>query len=192
MLSGETERFPIDPIHVDRFFATLTALDDRYAFCWETDHGNGWDASFDDIASIHEDLGDECGLTTRPTSQHRTTKLMVRHPEITQEALREHLVPLLLDPLTVSTSGVQFVEVTGEGITKASALAHLCSDWGVDPAQVVAFGDNHNDAAMLKWAGHGVAMGNGSGLARAAADEVIGTNTDDAVAVFIESLLARN
>ena len=158
----------------------------------ETDHGNGWDASFDDIASIHEDLGDECGLTTRPTSQHRTTKLMVRHPEITQEALREHLVPLLLDPLTVSTSGVQFVEVTGEGITKASALAHLCSDWGVDPAQVVAFGDNHNDAAMLKWAGHGVAMGNGSGLARAAADEVIGTNTDDAVAVFIESLLARN
>jgi len=192
MLSGATTRFPIDPAHVDRFFAALTDIDDRYAFCWETDHGNGWDASFDDIASMHEDLGDECGLPTRPTAAHHTTKLMVRPPEITQEALREHLVPLLVDPLTVSTSGVQFVEVTGEGITKASALAHLCSDWGIDRAQVIAFGDNHNDAAMLAWAGHGVAMGNASSQAIAAADEVIGTNADDAVAVFIESLLARN
>tara|TARA_R110002110_G_scaffold1349_1_gene5672 strand:+ start:1681 stop:2487 length:807 start_codon:yes stop_codon:yes gene_type:complete len=192
MLSSDTVRFPIEPAHVDRFFAALTAIDNRYAFCWETDHGNGWDASFSDIASIHEDLGDECSLATRPTAEHRTTKLMVRHPEITQEALREHLVPLLVDPLTVSTSGVQFVEVTGEGITKASALAHLCTDWGIEPAQVIAFGDNHNDAAMLKWAGHGVAMGNGSSLALEAADEVIGSNADDAVAVFIESLLARN
>jgi Cof subfamily protein (haloacid dehalogenase superfamily) len=192
MLSGITTRFPIDPAHVDRFFASLTAFDDRYSFCWETDHGNGWDDSFADIASIHEDLGDECGLSTRPTAEHHTTKLMVRHPEITQEALREHLVPLLVDPLTVSTSGVQFVEVTGEGITKASALAHLCNDWGIDPAQVIAFGDNHNDAAMLKWAGHGVAMGNASSLATDAADEVIGTNAEHAVAVFIESLLAHN
>jgi hypothetical protein len=45
---------------------------------------------------------------------------------------------------------------------------------------------------MLKWAGHGVAMGNGSSLAFEAADEVIGSHADDAVAVFIESLLARN
>jgi hydroxymethylpyrimidine pyrophosphatase-like HAD family hydrolase len=68
----------------------------------------------------------------------------------------------------------------------------LCNDWGIDPAQVIAFGDNHNDAAMLKWAGHGVAMGNASSLATDAADEVIGTNADHAVAVFIESLLAHN
>jgi|TARA_B110000238_G_scaffold24899_1_gene24050 Cof subfamily protein (haloacid dehalogenase superfamily) len=192
MLSSETIRFPIDPAHVNRFFAALTAIDDRYAFCWETDHGNGWDKSFCDIAAIHEDLGDVPGLATRPTGEHHTTKLMVRHPEITQEALRDNLVPLLVDPLTVSTSGVQFVEVTGEGITKASALAHLCTDWGIDPAQVIAFGDNHNDAAMLTWAGHGVAMGNASIFATEAADEVIGTNAENAVAVFIESLLARN
>jgi|TARA_B110000483_G_scaffold21854_1_gene24890 Cof subfamily protein (haloacid dehalogenase superfamily) len=192
MLSSETIRFPIDPAHVNRFFAALTAIDDRYAFCWETDHGNGWDESFGDIAAIHEDLGDVPGLATRPTGEHHTTKLMVRHPEITQEALRDNLVPLLVDPLTVSTSGVQFVEVTGEGITKASALAHLCTDWGIDPAQVIAFGDNHNDAAMLTWAGHGVAMGNASIFATEAADEVIGTNAENAVAVFIESLLARN
>jgi hydroxymethylpyrimidine pyrophosphatase-like HAD family hydrolase len=35
-------------------------------------------------------------------------------------------------------------------------------------------------------------MGNASSFATAAADEVIGSNAEDAVAVFIESLLARN
>jgi Cof subfamily protein (haloacid dehalogenase superfamily) len=185
------QRFPIDADHVDRFMATVSALDHRFAFCWETDHGNGWDDAFDDIASLHEDLGDVRGLVTRPTSSHRTTKLMVRHPEITQEDLRDHLVPHLIDPLTVSTSGVQFVEVTGVGITKASALAALCAEWSIDHSDVVAFGDNHNDAAMLAWAGHGVAMANGSSSARDAADQVIGTNADDAVAMFIEQLLAN-
>ena len=35
-------------------------------------------------------------------------------------------------------------------------------------------------------------MGNASIFATEAADEVIGTNAENAVAVFIESLLARN
>lgn len=186
-----TDRFAIDPDHVDRFFATLEALDERYAFSWETDHGNGWDEAFDDIAFVHADLGAERSLATRPTAEHRTTKLMVRHPEITQEALRHHLVPLLVDPLTVSTSGVQFVEVTGHGVTKASALSHLCERWSIDPSNVVAFGDNHNDAEMLRWAGHGVAMGDASPSAIDAADEVIGTNATHSVAAYIEQIVSR-
>lgn len=192
MLTGTTERFPIDPAMVDRLIATLTAVDDRFAFSWETDQGNGWDESFDDIAFVHEDLGDERGLDRRPGPSDHTTKVMIRHPEIAQDALREFLMPLVPDPLTVSTSGVQFVEVTGVGVTKASAVAELCARWNIDQQQVVAFGDNHNDAALLDWAGTGVAMGNGSEAALAAADTVIGTNADDAVAVWIEDLLSTS
>lgn len=184
-----TDRFPIDPAMVDRLLAAVSAIDDRFAFCWETDHGNGWDDAFDDIAFIHEDLGEERGLDRRPIPTDRTTKIMVRHPEITQEELREFLVPRLADPLTVSTSGVQFVEITAVGVDKAYAVAELCARWGIDRSEVVAFGDNHNDAALLGWAGHGIAMGNGSPSARAAADDVIGTNADDAVARWIEALL---
>ena len=86
-----TDRFPIDPAMVERLFACVSAIDDRFAFCWETDHGNGWDDAFDDIAFVHEDLGEERGLARRPIMSDRTTKIMVRHPEIEQEELREFL-----------------------------------------------------------------------------------------------------
>ena len=184
-----TDRFPIDPMMVDRLFASVSAIDQRFAFCWETDHGNGWDDAFDDIAFVHEDLGEERGLDRRPIVSDRTTKIMVRHPSIAQEELREFLVPLIADRLTVSTSGVQFVEITGVGVDKATAVAELCSRWGIERQDVVAFGDNHNDASLLSWAGHGIAMGNASAAARDAADDVIGTNADDAVAQWIEALL---
>ncbi len=185
-----TDRFPIDPTMVERLFATISGIDDRFAFSWETDHGNGWDEAFDDIAFIHEDLGDERGVDRRPLATDRTTKIMVRHPDIAHDELREFLVPRIHDPLTVSTSGVQFVEITGAGVDKSSAVAHLCGRWGVERHEVVAFGDNHNDAAMLAWAGLGVAMGNAAPSARAVADQVIGTNADHAVARWIEQLLS--
>ncbi len=186
-----TDRFPIAPVMVDRLLASLSAADDRFAFCWETDHGNGWDDAFDNIASIHADLGDERGLERRPIASDHTTKIMVCHPEITQDELREFLVPLIADPLTVSTSGVEFVEITGVGVDKSAAIAELCTRWDIERSEVVAFGDNHNDAALLAWAGYGIAMSNGSDTARAAADDVIGTNADDAVARWIEDLLSN-
>jgi hypothetical protein len=43
---------------------------------------------------------------------------------------------------------------------------------------------------MLAWAGRSYAVANAHPAARAAADETIGSNDDDAVAIVIESLLA--
>ena len=45
---------------------------------------------------------------------------------------------------------------------------------GVDAADVVAFGDMPNDLEMLRWAGHGVAMGNAHPALLDVADEVDG------------------
>lgn len=186
-----TDRFPIAPEMVDQLFVTLTDIDDRFSFCWETDRGNGWDHGFNDTAFLHSDLGAKRGIDHRPRPTDQTTKIMVRHPEISHEDLREYLVTRMVDPVTVSTSGVEFVEITGEGVNKSTALDRLCNRWGIDPAHVVAFGDNYNDSAMLSWAGHGVAMGNASDAALDAANEVIGINADDAVAAWIENALAN-
>jgi len=182
-------RFPIDPDHLARFFDLVAELDPRHSLSWETDHGNGWDDTFADIAFTHDDLGETPTLATRPQAHHRTTKLMVQHPDHEQEELRERLLPHLVDPLTVSCSGVEFVEVTGDGVNKSTGLTHLCRAWNIDPSEVLAFGDNHNDVGMLTWAGHGVAMGNAAPSALAAADEVIGDHRDDAVAMYIESIV---
>lgn len=186
------KRFHIDAEHVERLFERLSAHDPRLSFCWETDHGNGWDADFADIASAHEDLGDLATLLDRPTRSHRTTKIMVRHPEIMREALRERLLPHLDDPLTVSSSGVEFVEVTGVNVDKSTGLQHLCDEWSIDPSRVVAFGDNNNDVAMLAWAGRGIAVGNASAEVLGMADETIGHHDEDAVAATIEQIVEQH
>ncbi|MFC6591411.1 HAD family hydrolase [Deinococcus lacus] len=80
------------------------------------------------------------------------------------------------------------MEVAAEGLTKAAGLARLCEHLGVAQAEVLAFGDAPNDAEMLAWAGHGVAMANAHPEALAAADAVTLSNEEDGVAAVLESL----
>ena len=78
------------------------------------------------------------------------------------------------------------VEFHHRSITKARGLAELVRAEGFSLSDVVAFGDNDNDAEMLAEVGWGVAMGHASVVAPAASDEVIGTNNSDAIAVWLE------
>ncbi|MEL7157723.1 MAG: Cof-type HAD-IIB family hydrolase [Actinomycetota bacterium] len=90
-----------------------------------------------------------------------------------------------------SYSGLPFIELAASLVTKATALELLAADFGLRADQVAALGDNHNDLPMLQWAGRSYAMGNATDDAKAAADTVIGTNTDDAVADVIDELVAE-
>ena len=47
---------------------------------------------------------------------------------------------------------------------KASGLAAVCTELGVESAQVAAFGDMPNDLPMLAWAGQGFAIAQGHHL----------------------------
>jgi Cof subfamily protein (haloacid dehalogenase superfamily) len=81
------------------------------------------------------------------------------------------------------------LEIAAPGITKATGLAELAASHGIRADEVVAIGDMPNDIPMLQWAGRSYAVANAHPAARAAADEVVGSNDDDAVAALIESLL---
>ena len=86
------------------------------------------------------------------------------------------------------SSSSALVEISAAGVTKAAGLAWLCEQQGVTADQVVAFGDMPNDIPLLTWAGRGVAVGNAHPALRAVADEVTGTNDEDGVAAYLESL----
>ena len=58
------------------------------------------------------------------------------------------------------SGGTGLLEISAPGVTKAGTLAGLCEERGVDPAEVVAFGDMPNDLAVLAFAGAGYAMAN--------------------------------
>ena len=77
----------------------------------------------------------------------------------------------------------QLLEVVPKGVNKGEAVKMLCSLVGVDIENAVAVGDAANDLAMLKAAGVGVAMANGSDEVKAAADYItIRDNNHDGVA----------
>ena len=114
-------------------------------------------------------------------------KMLVKDPGRTSDELRAVLAPALggvVDLTFASSNGL--VELAPAGVTKATGLARVAESAGVARADVIAFGDMPNDVDMLRWAGHGVAMGNGHPDVLAVADEVTASNAEDGVALVLE------
>ncbi|WP_445162932.1 HAD family hydrolase [Mycobacterium sp. Dal123C01] len=87
--------------------------------------------------------------------------------------------------ITYSTNN-GLVEIVPLGISKATGIEEIAKPLEIVSAQVLAFGDMPNDLPMLRWAGHGVAMGNAHPDVLAVADEVTATNSDDGVGRVLE------
>lgn len=77
------------------------------------------------------------------------------------------------------------LEVTSSRASKWAALAELAADMGIEPDEIMAIGDDRNDASMVAGAGLGVAMGNAVDEVKAVADAVTASNDDDGVAEAI-------
>lgn len=78
------------------------------------------------------------------------------------------------------------LEIMPKNVHKAAGLNLLCQHLGLTSKNVMAVGDEENDVAMLSWAGLGVAMANGSTVAKSVADVVTkATNEEDGVAEAI-------
>ncbi len=118
------------------------------------------------------------------------TKLILRHADHEVEAIAALAHELVGGAATVVASGSHAVEVTAAGVNKAVALAEIAEELGITAAEVVVFGDYPNDAPMLAWAGHGVAVANAHAEVLAVADEVTASNDDDGVALVLERLTA--
>ena len=82
------------------------------------------------------------------------------------------------------------LEVSASGITKATTLAKVADQLGVEPDDVVAFGDMPNDLPMLGWAGTAYGVANAHPDVLAAVDRVAPANDDDGVAQVLEELFA--
>ena len=92
-------------------------------------------------------------------------------------------------PYYATGAGFADLEVMNPATNKGLALSALAEMLGIAQGEVLAIGDSSNDAAMLAYAGVGVAMANGSDATRAAADFVTASNDKDGIAIFIEEHL---
>lgn len=119
-----------------------------------------------------------------------TTKLIVRHTDTPLDELVEVVRSVIGDAAVAELQGGEWVGVLHPHATKAAALRSLSEHLGIARERVIAFGDHPMDAAMLAWAGLGVAVANAPPDVQAAADRIAPSNDDDGVAAVLEELLA--
>jgi hypothetical protein len=74
-------------------------------------------------------------------------------------------------PVEVEATGFA-IHIMERGHSKMAGVSKACEILGVDPSELVAFGDADNDERMLRECGYGVAVGNASDKAKQAADYV--------------------
>ena len=130
-------------------------------------------------------------LTVSLSKDSRVVKFLARvdgvHPDEflgTVQPAVEHLVST-----THSAPAVPLLEMSASGLDKVVTLAKYARSLGIQPAEVVAFGDMPNDLRMLGWAGRGFAMASGHPQVLAAASEVAPPFAEDGVAQVLEDLL---
>jgi Cof subfamily protein (haloacid dehalogenase superfamily) len=119
-------------------------------------------------------------------------KLMLRHRDLSADVLLERARAACghLAELSHSSTTDALLEISAAGVSKATALARLCEQRGIDRRDVVAFGDMPNDLPMLAWAGHSVAVANAHPEVRATAREVTASNDEAGVALVLERLFS--
>lgn len=110
--------------------------------------------------------------------------LTTSDPEYLQEHYQEMMDPFK-DTLSCMFTGDFYFEFTAQGIDKAKALDSVLIPKGYKREEMIAFGDGHNDASMVKYAGTGVAMENAVQDLKDIADDVTLSNEEDGIAVAL-------
>lgn len=121
----------------------------------------------------------------------RTTKLVVRAPEMDRRSFAQMMHAIELEECELAVGWTSWADIGPAGITKASALEDLAENLGVPSHGTIAVGDGMNDIAMLRWAAHGVAMGSAFSSVIEAADATTGPVEHDGAAAVIRAVLQQ-
>ncbi|GEN49317.1 Cof-type HAD-IIB family hydrolase [Ligilactobacillus pobuzihii] len=109
-----------------------------------------------------------------------TEKLDQVEPEVQAEFGQKNYVVRAAD---------NFLKVMNLKANKGNALSQLTRVLGIDPSEVLVFGDERNDVPMFDFAGQAVAMGNGSKAAKEHASFVTASNNNDGIAKALTKFL---
>lgn len=120
-----------------------------------------------------------------------TTRMIVREENLSRDQFASRIGDANLDDVEVAVGWTSWADVTAKGCTKGRGLTDLTADLGIPSTGTVAIGDGENDIAMLRWANHGVAMGNAGRVVQEAADAVAGSVRADGAAAVIRALVEK-
>jgi Cof subfamily protein (haloacid dehalogenase superfamily) len=94
-----------------------------------------------------------------------------------------------LDKFEVVSSGDNNFEIMKKGSSKGSAVERLAESLNIRQEEIICIGDNENDLSMIRYAGLGIAMGNGVDLLKNEANYITDTNVNFGVAKAIRKFI---
>lgn len=89
----------------------------------------------------------------------------------------------------ITYSGKFCLEINNKGVSKGRAVRILGENYGIKQEEIICIGDNGNDISMIKYAGLGVAMKNGTDAVKEIADYITDTNDNDGVAKVVKKFI---
>ncbi|HML36560.1 MAG TPA: Cof-type HAD-IIB family hydrolase [Bacillota bacterium] len=108
-------------------------------------------------------------------------------------AARKELYNTLIgiDGVSVTVSFNDTFDICADQVSKEAAVERYASGKGIDPSEIICFGDNYNDIGMIRYAGLGIAVENGVEEIKEAADYVTASNNENGVAKAIEKFVFK-
>lgn len=140
---------------------------------------------FPTVLTRDEQLGAQ-SLTQDPTS------MTIAVDREDQKPLLDYIQKHFGDQVDVAPWGGpnSVLEIGAKGIQKATGVEKLAAFYHIKRQDIMAFGDEHNDAEMLEYAGTGVAMQNATPQIKALADDVTSASNDqDGLADYLDQAL---
>jgi HAD superfamily hydrolase (TIGR01484 family) len=117
----------------------------------------------------------------------RTARLVAFWPGHTSEEMALRLMDVEVPDVEWTIDhNVSWLTAGPLGVTKGAELEVLRLRLGISAEDTLAIGDGGNDIEMLRWAAHGVAMGQAQAVVQEAADAVTGTIFDDGAAEVLD------
>ncbi|ACQ78644.1 HAD-superfamily hydrolase, subfamily IIB [Beutenbergia cavernae DSM 12333] len=117
------------------------------------------------------------------------TRVTLRAPQLMPADFADLVDRVGLHGVAYAVGWTAWLDLTPDGVSKASALEQVRGWAGVAPERTLAAGDGNNDREMLRWAGLGVAMGGADADTVLAADARTGPVEDDGVVPVLRALL---
>jgi len=150
------------------------------------------DLNFFDQHFFASDFATDENLLTVNTLRTNPTSVLLRSQPENVGSVSEELKQQFGHEVEVNTWGGPnpILEVVAKGIQKAHGLRRVIDNFNMKQEDIIAFGDEHNDVDMLKFAGWGVAMANGTDQVKAVANDITEKpNTEDGMADYLTKYL---
>jgi 5-amino-6-(5-phospho-D-ribitylamino)uracil phosphatase len=138
-------------------------------------------------------LGDQNFETPLEELMHKeVSRVVVLSPQHDVDEFLGLISKIGLASVSYAIGYTAWLDISPQGVTKASALEEQRSRLGIDESQVLVLGDGRNDIEMFEWAkgsgGLAFAMGQAPDEVKAAATNTTESVSDDGVASVLAGL----